>query len=210
MKKETGDRECEIWLLGDSNPKNWESVLDSPMDPRHPSRHNIWTPVLDVVQDTVFRSCRERVDTGPLYIRNAVENRDDKPGPNLVEWGPPVTHEIDDLHQALRQHRPSILLSFGAFSFEFARRSLGEEPSRHYSHWNTKRLGEEFGARIRRFDPDRTNLLPLLHATIARGRFIQAHEHFCEQEGADYFQFVGSHIAQKLLQHYDQLHVWMQ
>jgi len=209
MRREVGDPDYAIWLLGDSNPKNWESVLDSPMDPRHPTRHNIWTAVLDVVQDTVYRSCRERVDTAPLYIRNAVEDRDDKPAPSLVDWGPPVIHEIHDLDKALRQRRPSILLSFGAFSFEFARRSMGEEPIRRYSQWTTKRLGEEFGARIRRFDPDRINLLPLLHATIARGRFIQAHEHFCEQEDADYFQFVGNHIADKLLEHRDALHIWI-
>jgi hypothetical protein len=46
MKPLVGDPDFPIWLLGDSNPKGWQSVLETPLDPRHPARHNIWTPVL--------------------------------------------------------------------------------------------------------------------------------------------------------------------
>lgn len=74
MKKEVGSRNSDIWLLGDSNPKNWQKVLKTPLDPRHPARHNIWTPVLEVIQDRVFRTCRCRVDTSQIYVRNAVED----------------------------------------------------------------------------------------------------------------------------------------
>jgi hypothetical protein len=209
MRKEAGDPECEIWLLGDSNPKNWASVLKAPLDPRHPARHNIWTPVLDVVQDTVFRNCGERVETSSLYVRNAIESPYDKPPSNTAQWGPRVAKEIEDLETAILKNQPRLLLTFGAFAFEFARRSLGEHPTRRYSSWGAKELGAEFRERIGRFDPASTNLLPLLHVVISRGRFIQAHEQFSGQEGANYFQFVGTRIADKLLEHRDALPVWI-
>lgn len=209
MEKEAGDSRCEVWLLGDSNPRNWQSVLSTPLDPRHPARHNIWTPVLDVIQDAVFRKCRQRVDTSSLYIRNAIENPNEKPRSNLVEWGPSVTEEIDDLRMSISEHHPMVLFSFGAFAFEFARRSQFEEPSRPYSHWGARELGKEFRKRIEMFDPTVTNLLPLLHVSISRGRFIQAHEQYSDQAGANYFDFAGTHIAHKLLEHQQALHVWI-
>ncbi|HUW95367.1 MAG TPA: hypothetical protein VMW58_06230 [Anaerolineae bacterium] len=209
MDKEAGDRTFEIWLLGDSNPKQWQSVLSTPLDPRHPARHNIWTPVLDVIQDAAFRKSRQRVDTLSLYIRNAIENPDEKPRSNVVEWGPSMTGEIDDLRMSISEHHPIVLFSFGAFAFESARRSQGEEPSRPYSYWGARALGNEFRKRIEVFDPTVTNLLPLLHVSISRGRFIQAHEQYCDQAGANYFEFAGTHIADKLLEHRQALHVWI-
>jgi hypothetical protein len=209
MRKEAGDPECEIWLLGDSNPKNWASILDTPLDPRHPARHNIWTPVLDVIQDTVFRTCGERVDTSSLYVRNAIESPYEKPPSNTAQWGPTVAEEISDFGKAIGTHQPKLLLSFGAFAFEFARRSLDEQPSRRYSYWGAKELGMEFRERVERFDPTSTNLLPLLHVSISRGHFIQAHEQFSGQEGANYFQFVGMRIADIFLDHRHELPVWI-
>ncbi|MBK8048508.1 MAG: hypothetical protein IPK16_16155 [Anaerolineales bacterium] len=68
MNRDVGDKTCPIWLLGDSNPSNWQDVLVTPLDPRHPARHSIWTPVLDVMQDRVFRKQRLRIDTSSIYI----------------------------------------------------------------------------------------------------------------------------------------------
>jgi|GEM_PF-5023839 hypothetical protein len=56
MKKESGDPQFPIWLLGGSEPDRWKSVLNAPLEPRHPVRHNIWTPLLDVIQDSVYRA----------------------------------------------------------------------------------------------------------------------------------------------------------
>jgi hypothetical protein len=55
-----------------------------------------------------------------------------------------------------------------------------------------------------------TNILPLLHATIARGKFIQSHNYFCDQEGGNYFDFVGNHIAETLLLHRAALNIWIE
>ena len=51
MAAEHNDPRFPIWLIGDSNPKNWENRLSYPLDARHPARHSIWTPVLDAMQD---------------------------------------------------------------------------------------------------------------------------------------------------------------
>ena len=210
MKKEVGNRSSEIWLLGDSNPRNWQDVLETPFDPRHPARHSIWTPVLDVIQDRVFRECRKRVDASPLYVRNAVEDPANKPPSQNIEWGMNVQNEVREFQEMVREHHPIILFSFGAFSFEFARRALTEKPRRGYGYWEAKRLGEQFKQRIGQFDLSATNLLPLLHVSIARGRFIQSHEYFCGQKGANYFEFVGNQVAQKLIEYQEELKVWIE
>jgi hypothetical protein len=210
MMKETGDRNSEIWLLGDSNPKKWQAILETPFDPRHPARHSIWTPVLEAIQDRVFRECRSRVDTSLMYVRNAIENPDGKPSSRNIDWGIGVEKEVQEFQDIVRKHSPKILLSFGAFSFEFARRALDQEPKRSYGYWGSRRLGHEFRQRISRFDLNATNLLPLLHVSIARGRFIQSHEYFCDQRGANYFEFVGNHIAQGLIEHRNEMRVWIE
>src|SRR5512147_2716135 len=113
MKHEIGNRSFPIWLLGDSNPKNWQEILEAPLDPRHPARHSIWTPVLDVIQDRVFRERRYRVDTSSIYIRNAIEQPENKPPENIALWNSALEQGIDDLHQALELHRPALVFSFG-------------------------------------------------------------------------------------------------
>jgi hypothetical protein len=210
MKKEAGSKSSEIWLLGDSNPRNWQDVLETPFDPRHPARHSIWTPVLDVIQDKVFRECRRRVDTTSFFVRNAVEDPSSKPPSQNIEWAINVQNKMREFQEMLREQRPRILFSFGAFSFEFARRALDEEPMHGYGFWGTRRLGEQFKQRISQFSLSTTNLLPLLHVSIARGRFIQSHEYFCGQAGANYFECVGNLVAQKLIEYQDELGVWIE
>ena len=209
MKRETGSIHSEIWLLGDSNPRNWQDFLEAPFDPRHPARHSIWTPVLDVIQDHVFRESRRGLDTSSIYIRNAVEDPTGKPAPQSVKWEGMSEAEARSFREILAKHRPKVLFSFGAFSFEFARRSLDQKPGRRYSYWGARRLGQEFRQRIAEFDLGTINLLPLLHVSIARGRFVQAHEYFCEQDGANYFEYVGKQIAEKLIEHQGELRIWI-
>jgi len=210
MESEIGKKEFPIWLLGDSNPKNWQDVLLSPLDSRHPARHNIWTSVLDVIQDKVFRACRRRVDTSSLYIRNAIENPRDKPLGNKVNWSEGLGQSIEVFHQHLYQYRPALLFCFGAFSFEFARRALGQERNHPFRYWGARSLGIEFRKTVATFNPSRINVFPLLHTSISRGRFIESHNYFTEKEGGNYFEYVGNHIADKLLTYYGQLKIWIE
>ena len=209
MKRDTGNKAYCIWLLGDSNPKNWASILETPFDPRHPARHSIWTPVVDAIQDQVFRELRARIGTSQLYIRNAIENPFAKPKPNLKEWPEEVSREIIKFRKMVEKYRPKLLCSFGAFAFEFGRRVLNEELTRSYSYWGAKKLGFEFRNRIENFDVGKTNLIPLLHVSIARGRFIQSHDYFCNKDGANYFEYVGSAIASELIDHREDFSIWI-
>lgn len=86
MLQEAGERNFPLWLLGDSNPKNWADKLNKPLDPRHPAIHNIWTPIIDSIQDKVYRENCLRVETTELYIRNALENANEKPNNNEKIW----------------------------------------------------------------------------------------------------------------------------
>ena len=210
MEREVGDRHSPIWLLGDSNPEQWQDTLKTPLDPRHPARHNIWTPVLEVIQDKVFRQCRSRVDTSSLYIRNAVGDPSLKPNPASIEWEQAIEGEVGALQELALKYAPKLLLCFGAFSFEFARRALDQEPLRGYGYWGARRLGEEFRRRISQFDPAITNALPLLHRSIAGGKYLQSHECFCDQVGANYFEVVGGSIAEKLIQYRGLLPIWIE
>lgn len=209
MDAEVGNRDFPLWLIGDSNPPQWESRLLTPLDPRHPVRHNIWTPILDVIQDRVYRKSRLRVDTSTLYIRNAVVDPATKPTPAGRQWGASAQSALSGLGKLIQTHKPALLFCFGAFVFEFVRRAGGEGEQHNYGHWSAISLGDEFRRRIKVFDPARTNFIPLLHRVVSGGKFIESQEHFCGQKGANYFEVVGGTLAATLLQHRDQLPIWI-
>lgn len=208
MNKDVGDKTFPIWLLGDSNPRNWQDDLDAPLDPRHPARHNIWTSVLNVMQDKVFREQRVRIDTSSLYIRNAIEDPADKPARNSKVWHKKVEHEVDTFRQSVNEFEPLFIISFGAFSFEFARRALSTKLDYPYGYWTTKKLGEAFRQHLNQFQM-KTTIIPLLHTSIARGRFVQSHKHFCNNENGNYFVHSGTLLAQTMLENADQLDIWI-
>ena len=187
-----------IWLIGDSSPARWEADLDDPLDSRHPARHNIWTPILDGMQSHLYSSIRARLDTDDLYIRNAVHYAREKPGGQLIEWSSRLEEEIRELGRLLVAHSPMLVLSFGAFAFEFARRSRDEIPKRAFGYWSTERLGRQFRQRMEEFTTDEINLVPLLHVSIARRYFLESHRKFTQVEGGNYFEHVAQEIAECL------------
>ncbi|MCJ7584454.1 MAG: hypothetical protein MUO30_06760 [Anaerolineales bacterium] len=210
MEREVGNRHFPLWLIGDSNPPQWQSFLKTPLDPRHPIRHNIWTALLDVIQDKVYRASRMRVDTSTIYIRNAVDDPTKKPAQTSNQWSKSAETEISGLESLIKTHKPIMLFCFGAFTYEFVRRAIGEQERRKYGYWGARRLGDEFRYRIGKFDPNKTNIIPLLHRSISGGKFIESHKYFCGEEGVNYFEFVGGKIADKMLQYSDQLHIWIE
>ena len=186
MQRESGSREFPIWIIGDSNPKTWENDLECPLDPRHPARHNIWTPILDGIQEQVFLADRRRVKTDELYVRNAVQDPKEKDGN--------IEKETSCFGALLTKYNPTIVLTFGSFAFEFTRQSVGKNP-KNYRHWNTRKLGDQFRQRTRNFNPEKTNIFPLLHVSIARRWFLKSHEKFPDIKGGNYFDYVAKEIA---------------
>jgi hypothetical protein len=209
MIREIGSRDFPIWLLGDSNPQNWATSLETPLDPRHPARHSIWTSVLDVIQDRVYRQSHLRVDVSNLYIRNAIGDPINKPRGNMLTWSTPVVIEKEYFKNIVKESRPTLVFCFGAFSYEFARRSLSEKNIHPHGYWGAKRLGDDFRMRVKGFDLSKTNIIPLLHVSIARGKFMESHSYFCAPNYTNYFDYVGMQIAEILLKYYRELPIWI-
>ena len=194
MNRDTGSMDSPIWLIGDSSPANWEAELVDPLDSRHPARHNIWTPILESVQFHLYATMRKRLCTDDIYIRNAVHHASEKPSGTALEWSPDLEAETTALAHLLNAHSPKLVLTFGSFAFEFARRSQKESP--HPSrYWSTERLGHEFRRRIRAFAPPDIALVPLLHVSIARRHFLKSHKVFTKLEDGNYFDYVAREMA---------------
>jgi hypothetical protein len=210
MNRECGTIQFPIWLLGDSEPNNWKDKLDDPFDARHPIRHNIWTSIIDVIQDEVYRSLRKRIDTKYIYIRNAIGDSSIKPDRNHKEWNQYVEDELNIIKSLISSSKPIIVFTFGSFSYEFGRRAIGSIPYNKYGYWDTYKLGDEFRTRINKFNIENTNLLPLLHRSIAGGKFLKSHENFCRNTGSkNYFDYVGKEISEIIIKNKDNLKIWI-
>jgi len=205
MKDSTGNPEFPIWLIGDSPPEAWADKLDTPLDPRHPARHSIWTSVADPMQDRLYRMGKRRLDTSQLYIRNAMN----KPftGRGISEF---LRLSEESLKEMLSNYQPNILLTFGVSAFMITLFALGESPQRIYD--TTKLLGEQFRHRIENYDNRKVNVIPLLHASIARRHFLKAHEYFVDGHGGtppNYFEYVGAILADLLLAELSDKKIWI-
>ncbi|MDR3602344.1 MAG: hypothetical protein P4L49_17970 [Desulfosporosinus sp.] len=191
--KETGERAYPIWLL---------------FNPKHPAvRHYIWTPVLAEIQDKVYRELHTRVDTTNIYTRNAVSNSGIVPN-TLNWWGTEVANEIEEFRGIVLEHKPKILISFGAFPFEFVRRVYEIKPEKGPKAWGTSNLGDEFGRAMESFDINKTNRIPLLRRVIESGKFIED-DTDDRKDVENYFHFVGTKIAERLIEHKDSLDIWI-
>jgi|SRR5579862_8028717 len=210
MYRETGDHNSAVWLLADSNPKS-ENHDPEPVDPRHPltpldrrhpTRHNIWTPILDVLQREVFAACKSRLNDGDLYIRNAVGDSDHKRDQEQRN------REIAVLRDLLKEYQPPLVLAFGQFANEFIRHALRaeEEGAQSWTVWNIKMLANEFARIVHTLTGpeaviclESVNVLPLLHAVGAR-QFRYCHQEFSSGTG-NYFKYAGEQIAAVLIKH---------
>lgn len=189
---ENTDPDSPIWLLGDSpSAKNLDKNL-KPLDRKHPTRHTIWTPILDVVQRHLFVNCECRLDDRELFIRNAVSHPDHKLKRNRKRH----EAEIAELGELLSRHKPFLVLCFGQFAFECARRAQ-EEEKLPPQKWTIKRLSQEFSERILKVQLGSVTLLPLLHAVVAL-KFSECSTDF-SGEGDNYFEYTGREIAKVLI-----------
>ena len=187
--RESGERSNPIWLL---------------FNPKHPAvRHYIWTPVLSEIQDKVYRDLHTRVDTSKFYIRNAVS--DSSIVPNTQNWWDnKVTLEINEFREIAQQYKPKVIISFGAFPYEFVRRVYKKRPEKGPKYWGTTNLGDEFGKSIANFDIQKTNIIPLLRRVVSSDKFIEDVDY-----AENYFQYVGLKLAERIIEHQDSLDIWL-
>jgi hypothetical protein len=194
MEREAGDKAYPIWLL---------------FNPKHPAvRHYIWTPVLAEIQDKVYRELHTRIDTTNIYTRNAVG--DSRIVPNTLNWwGTEVAAEIESMREIVLEYQPKLLITFGAFPFEFVRRVYEIKPEKGPKAWGTSNLGDEFGRAMENFDISKTNRIPLLRRVIESGKFIEDDTPISKKDVENYFHFVGIKIAEKIIEHKDCLDIWI-
>ena len=190
VKREVGEKTYPIWLL---------------VNPKHPAvRHNIWTPVLAEIQDKVYREIHTRIDPTNIYIRNAISDSGIVPK-TLNWWGAEVASEIESFREIVFQYKPKILITFGAFPYEFTRRVYEMKPEKGPKSWGTTNLGNEFGRAIENFDANKTNMIPLLRRIVESGKFIADHHDL----GESYFKYVGAKIADKIIENKDSFDIWI-
>ncbi|HBP66519.1 MAG TPA: hypothetical protein DD730_20225 [Desulfosporosinus sp.] len=194
LARESGERSDPIWLL---------------VNPKHPAvRYYIWTPVLAVIQDKVFRDIHKRIDTDNIFIRNVV--RESGLVANTLNWwGADVEAEIEAFRELVLEHKPKIIVTFGAFPYEFMRRVYELQPLKGPKYWSTARLKEEFEGSIENFDMSQTNRIPLLRRVVESGKFIEGHNYFCEELVENYFYYVGTKIAEKIIENQDDFNNWV-
>ncbi|MDR3599447.1 MAG: hypothetical protein P4L49_03020 [Desulfosporosinus sp.] len=194
IKQESGDRSYPIWLL---------------VNPKHPVvRHNIWSPVLDEIQDRVYREMHTRIDTTNIFIRNSVSDCSIVPN-TLNWWGTEVAKEIELFREIVLEHKPKLLISFGAFPFEFVRRVYQIKPEKGPKYWGTSNLEDEFEKSIENFDINKTNRIPLLRQVHASEHYLDAQNCHGRTEGENYYYNVGKKLAEKVIENKDSLNIWI-
>lgn len=208
MERDTGNINFPIWIIGDSEPDRWKDSLSAPFDSRHPIRHNIITSVFDIIQDNIYRSTGKRIETSNIYTRNAITEASSKPAANKLTWSIELNSEINILRNLCSKHKPILILTFGAFAYEFTRRVFGNNHYK-YNYWTTKRLGDEFRKNISYVFEDSPIIMPLLHRSIAGGHFIKGHENYCGSIGANYFDYVGIEMADIIMKILNNSDIWV-
>ena len=193
MKRESGERSYPIWLL--VNPK-YPAVL-----------HSIWRSVLDVIQDKVYREIQTRIDTTNIYVRSALS--DCRIVPNTLNWwGKEVATEIELFREIVFEYTPKILISFGAFPFEFVRRVYEIKPEKGPKSWANTMLIEEFESSMEHFNINKTNRVPLLRRVISSDRF-EDQNYFYRNDLERYIHHVGTKMAEKIIENKDRLNIWI-
>ena len=192
--RDSGERTYPIWLL--INPK-YPAVV-----------YGIWRHVLDEIQDKVYREIQTRIDTTNIYIRSAVSDCGIVPN-TLNWWGNEVSSEIKLLKELIIDFNPKMVISFGAFTFEFMRRVYEIKPEKGPKYWSASILKDEFDISIDKFDAKQTNMIPLLRRVIESDKLIESESYFSQNDSEKYFRYVGTKIAEKIIENKDKLNIWI-
>lgn len=206
MKRDCGSSKSKIWLIGDSEPKNVDG-LEFPFDLKHPTVYNIAISIFDKVQDILFNEGL-RLDWNSLYIINAVEQREDWDNKDTI------IKEKRSFNELLTDNNPTLIFTFGANSFRFAYEAIHQtnyleainlkEANKYSAGITCKILGREFKKNCSNFNENEINVIPLLHATVCRGKYLSAQANFSnevDKNAKNYFSATASAIADIMVKH---------
>ena len=203
MEECIGNKDAPIWLIGDSAPKRWINDLSHPFDRRHPAVHNIWTPIIYETQKNIYKE-KSTIITDEekiFFIKNAVYMDKQKPERNKKEWGQhyeALIEQLTNMTKDISKYKPKMVITFGAFAFEFIRRCYPSDATVPYcyGHWGAENLGEEFRKSIK----NKCTVVPLLHTSISRGKWVSAHEKFTKDKDGNYYDFVAKMLYQRIIE----------
>lgn len=198
-----GDPASPIWLLGDSAPIKIAGIRHA-LDPRHPTRHTIWTSVLEAIQERLFSFPEHqprRLSHQALYTANAVDTVEAKSS------DAEVSRCFERLRQLSRVHRPRTIITFGSFAYEFAVAAVegGAIPKVPYSELKLSVIRDAFDKRV---VDDGLVVVPLLHQIVAL-KFAQCHDAYSAEGFDSYYEYCGMHLANRLLQVHCNDRIWV-
>jgi len=180
------------------------------VNPKYPAAiNNIWTPILYAIQDEVYRKLHARIDTGYIYIKNAVSDIGIVSNTSNCE-ATEVANEIVMLRESVLEHQPKIIITLGTITYEFVRRIFDISHEKGPKYWSTTRLVDEFERSIANFDINQANRIPLLGRVTKSGRFIDDRNYFSWEENEHYFRDVGAKIADRIIENKDSLKIWIE
>ena len=194
MKEEFGDRSYPIWIL---------------VNPKYPAdRLEIWAPILDEIQDKVYRKLHKRIDTRNIYIKNTVSDIGIVPKiANCLSTE--VAKEMVKLRESILKHQPKMLITFGTVTYEFIKRIFDLKPGKGPKYWSTTNLGDELERSIVNFDINQTNRIPLPRRVMKSSKLIEDRNYFSREENENYFREVGAKIAERIIENKDSLKIWI-
>ncbi|WP_407311227.1 hypothetical protein [Desulfosporosinus sp. SB140] len=194
VKTETGDRSSQIWLL---------------VNPKYPDvRQDIWLPILEVIQDKMFRKLRKRIDTGRIFMKTIVSDIGVVSRASNM-WSTEIAEEIVTLRESILEYQPKILITFGSVTYELVTRILGINQEREPKCWQTTNLGDEFQRSMENFEITGINRIPLPLRALTKGKIINEYNYFSWEDCEDYFSVVGTKIADRILENEDCLKIWI-
>jgi len=157
--KHQGNEVSKIWLIGDSDPENSGPELEYVFDDRHPTIHNIWTSIIYKIQKIYYKEKSKMIDDDNFFVINAIHDPRKKPANNVCSWDSKtigkekadyIEQSMEQIKNKIKLNDPQMIITFGAFSFEFVRRCEGEKVKRPYGNWDTKELRKQFICSIKK------------------------------------------------------------
>ncbi|MDP4126329.1 MAG: hypothetical protein Q8912_05235 [Bacillota bacterium] len=196
LKLESGEKSYPIWLL--VNPK-FSRV-----------RYDIWNPILDAIQDRVFRKLRRRIETEKIFMRDTMSDIGLVLPKTIYDWEEEVADEIVILRESVLKYQPKMLITFGSVTYEYIRRLLEIKQIEGPKYWRTANLGDEFERSIADFDINRTNMIPLPRHVTSSDKSTDDGNNFSWDDGEIYFRDVGTKIEDRIIENKDSLKIWIE
>ena len=191
IKIESGDKSSPIWLI---------------INPNYPTvRQEVWIPILEIIQDRVYRKLHNRIGTEHIYIKSTVSDLGRVPSSNREE----ISEGNKILMESILRFQPKILITFGSLTYELINRLIDQRSEKGYQYWGSADLELEFERSILNFDVDQINKIPLPRHLKKVGRNIEDHNYFVGENSEDYIQKAGTKIADRIIENKDYLNIWI-